>query len=200
MQNFIRIGITAISLQLAVAAGVDAETIKQRDYIYSYDEEARSLDGDVFVICNDCPDSRMNEIYTIAAHYSVNPEKDSLVREEPLTPQETSVQKPRVTSSPQRQLGPIRFKFNSYALSASSKEKLESYHLTDKQVRLEGYTCTIGTDRYNRLLSLNRSKAVANYLRSKGISVLETRGLGKSNKFSDKASNRRVEIIEGEKE
>lgn len=199
MQSFIRIGITAISFQLAVAADVAAETIKQRDYIYSYDEEARSLDGDVFVICNDCPDSRMNEIYTIAAHYSVDPEKDSLVGEESLT-HETSLQQIRVASSPQKQLGHIRFKFNSYALSANSKEKLESYNLTDKQVRLEGYTCAIGTDKYNRLLSLNRSKAVANYLRSKGISVLETRGLGKSKKYSDKASNRRVEIIEGEKE
>lgn len=201
MRKFIPITIAVLAFQATIACAVYSETIKQRDYVYAYDEEARNMEDDVFVICTDCPDSRLNEIYTIAARYSANPGMDKVAKADiadtsPITV--ASVKKE--DTSIRNLLGIVRFKFDSYALSAKSKEQLDSYQLTNKRVRLEGYTCTIGTDKYNKKLSLNRAKEVEKYLRSKGISVIDGRGLGKSNKFSEKTLNRRVEIIEREKE
>lgn len=201
MRKFIPITIAVLAFQATIACAVYSETIKQRDYVYAYDEEARGMEDDVFVICTDCPDSRLNEIYTIAARYSVDPGMEKVAKAD--VSDSTPITVPSVKKEDtaiRNLLGIVRFKFDSYALSAKSKEQLDSYQLTNKQVRLEGYTCTIGTDKYNKKLSLNRAKEVAKYLRSKGISVIDISGLGKSNKFSEKTLNRRVEIFEREKE
>lgn len=201
MRKFIPITIAAFVFQTTMACAIQAETIKQRDYIYTYDEEARSMEDDVFVICTDCPDSRLNEIYTIAARYSADPRMDKVAKADISDTSPITVPSVKKEDTAIRDLlGIVRFKFDSYVLSAKSKEQLDSYQLTNKRVRLEGYTCTIGTDRYNKKLSLNRAKEVAKYLRSKGISVIDVSGLGKSKKFGEKTLNRRVEIIEREKE
>ena len=201
MRKFIPITITALAFQTTITCAVYAETIKQRDYVYTYDEEARGMEDDVFVICTDCPDSRLNEIYTIAAHYSVDPRMEKVPKADFSGSSQITVPSVGKEDAAVRNLlGIIRFKFDSYALSARSKEQLDSYNLTNKRVRLEGYTCTIGTDKYNKKLSLNRAKEVAKYLRTKGILIMNVVALGKSSKFSDKALNRRVEIIKGEEE
>jgi outer membrane protein OmpA-like peptidoglycan-associated protein len=174
-----------------------SETIKQREYVYAYDDEAKGLDDDIFVICTDCPDSRLNQIYTIATRYSIDPQKGTVPRtEEKISAKQEEPVQPKILPE-NKILGIIRFPFDSYVLSRKSITQLDGIEHTNKRVRVEGFTCTEGTDRYNLKLSQRRAKTVADYLKSRGISVLNYSGLGESTKYKDKPSNRRVEIIEG---
>ena len=72
------------------------------------------------------------------------------------------------------------------------------------EVRVEGHTDSVGTDRYNQKLSERRAEAVKNYLVQKGAvdaSKITSAGYGEtrpvaSNKTGQgKAQNRRVEIL-----
>lgn len=198
MHKILLAALSLCSMQAALVTNVAAsETIKQREYVYAYDEEAKGLDDDIFVICTDCPDSRLNQIYTIATRYTIDPQKGTVPRtdENISAIQEEPVQPKFLPES--KILGIIRFPFDSYALSRKSKTQLDEIEHTNKRVRLEGFSCTAGTDRYNLKLSQRRARTVADYLKSKGILVLNYSGLGESTKYKDKPSNRRVEIIEG---
>lgn len=101
----------------------------------------------------------------------------------------------------------IQFEFDSYVLMRSSFAELDKVvsYLTahkDVSVRLSGHTDFIGSDEYNLKLSRERSRSVADYLISKGISParITTYGFGKSKPLrtdiTDEARsiNRRVEI------
>jgi outer membrane protein OmpA-like peptidoglycan-associated protein len=93
----------------------------------------------------------------------------------------------------------ILFDFNS-----SRIRRDESKHLDEmasrlkqdgKQVSLLGYTCDIGTERYNQRLSESRANSVASFLRSKGVEIGRVEGKGACCAVSDeKPRNRRVEI------
>ncbi|NJB66366.1 OOP family OmpA-OmpF porin [Desulfobaculum xiamenense] len=73
----------------------------------------------------------------------------------------------------------------------------------DKSVLLEGHTCNIGTEEYNKGLSDRRAKSVQKYLKDKGVPAerMSTMGLGESqpkydnNTREGRKLNRRVEII-----
>lgn len=73
---------------------------------------------------------------------------------------------------------------------------------SDKEVVVEGYTCSMGTDSYNKALSLRRAQAVKGYMVEKGIadSRLTPEGYGEENPVADNATregreaNRRVEF------
>ncbi len=193
MRKFIVITIAAISLQPALVMGAITETIKHREFVYSYDNEARGLEEDTFLICTDCQDSRLNPIYSLSARYSVAPRVE-MPSEEPYEA------KQEVAAVPSKILGTIRFHFNSHLLSTSQKRKLDGLDLKRKRIRLEGYACTIGPSSYNVKLSKKRAYTIAKYLKNRGVSILETIGYGESQKFKEKAMNRRVEIIEDVKE
>ena len=72
----------------------------------------------------------------------------------------------------------------------------------DKQVRLNAYTDSSGSDAYNEKLSQRRAETVREYLVSHGVSAsrIEAKGLGESNPIADnstpegRAQNRRVEL------
>ncbi|ANA41756.1 hypothetical protein A2G06_16575 (plasmid) [Geobacter anodireducens] len=199
-KNFSTI-VAAISLQALLAMGATAETIKQREYVYSYDEEVRGLEEDVFLLCTDCPDSQLTQIYSIAVRYSRSSEGGQNSR-----PATESVEKavsaplPEVSPPERKILGIIRFPFDSYVLSTATKRQLDGLDLSNKLVRLEGYTCSIGPENYNLKLSQRRARSVSKYLKSKGVSILEAIGIGESQKFKNKSANRRVEIIDDTKE
>ncbi len=101
----------------------------------------------------------------------------------------------------------IQFEFDSHVLLPSSYEELNkvvNYLLEsrDISVHLSGHTDFIGSDEYNLKLSRARSRSVADYLISMGISAdrITTYGFGKSRPLrtekTDEARsiNRRVEI------
>ncbi|WP_179338944.1 phosphate ABC transporter substrate-binding/OmpA family protein [Winogradskyella ludwigii] len=72
----------------------------------------------------------------------------------------------------------------------------------DYTLLLEGYTCDLGTDRYNLILSINRAQVIKDYLNSKNINSkqIETKSYGKDQFVNtgdleqSRAENRRVYI------
>lgn len=72
----------------------------------------------------------------------------------------------------------------------------------DRQVRVSGHTCTIGSAAYNQGLSERRAQSVADYLTARGVSAdrLIVQGFGETQPVATnetregRAQNRRVEI------
>ena len=100
----------------------------------------------------------------------------------------------------------VNFAFDSYALDAKAQGILDEAAVVLKEknvhVTLEGWTDSIGTDAYNKVLSQNRANAVKNYLVEQGVpaSKLTAVGMGKSFKYDNATEegrylNRRVEFI-----
>ena len=73
----------------------------------------------------------------------------------------------------------------------------------NKQVVIEGHTCSLGTESYNLKLSEKRAESVKKYLVNKGVNAasLSTRGYGEASPVADNKTkegrrmNRRVEFI-----
>lgn len=100
----------------------------------------------------------------------------------------------------------VNFAFDSYALDAKAQGILDEAAAVLKEknvnVTLEGWTDSVGTDAYNKVLSQNRANAVKNYLVQQGVpaSKLTAVGMGKSFKYDNATEegrylNRRVEIL-----
>ncbi|HNW97086.1 MAG TPA: OmpA family protein [Bacteroidales bacterium] len=102
----------------------------------------------------------------------------------------------------------IFFEFNSAVLKDSSFTELNLLvkYLTENNnssIQINGYTDNIGSAEYNKKLSEDRAKAVADYLISKNINKerINYSGFGKENPISSnendegRSKNRRVEFI-----
>ena len=99
------------------------------------------------------------------------------------------------------------FDFDKSEIKAAGQSKLDSLLEGIKGTQLDvviavGHTDSIGSEAYNRRLSLARAEAVTTYLVSKGVDVKRVRALGKgkSQPVADnateegRAKNRRVDV------
>jgi outer membrane protein OmpA-like peptidoglycan-associated protein len=102
----------------------------------------------------------------------------------------------------------VNFEFASDVLVADSKTLLDEVaktlvdHPEIKKVRIDGYTDSVASTKYNKKLSDKRAKAVRLYLESKGVKAkrLDSKGWGEAKPIADnkteegREKNRRVEI------
>ena len=124
---------------------------------------------------------------------------------------------PAITQAPVSQIAPavafpdlgtVHFETDKADLTPASQATLDKAADAMKanpnaHIRLEGYTDSSGTDMHNLTLSQQRTYAVANYLKAKGIdgSRLTGNGFGPGNPAdtnatdNGKADNRRVELF-----
>ena len=75
-----------------------------------------------------------------------------------------------------RQLEGIEFDFDSYVIKPEFYDKLNTAaeiinNQSQKKYLVEGHTDAAGTPEYNQALSINRAKAVVNYLKGKGVDI-----------------------------
>ena len=111
-------------------------------------------------------------------------------------------------SLPDDALKPVLFNFDDNTLSPlfqSSLQPLVDYLLTtaDAKVTLTGHTDSIGSSEYNQALSLQRARAVEQFLLQQGIDkkMIRTLGMGEkrpaqsNDKPSGRRANRRVTIV-----
>ena len=188
---------TIASLVFLVPLTSFASDIRQRSFAYSFDA-ASAQSGDTFVVCSNCPDSKLTilpAITKLAVRIS-----DTMPLQPPTTQSEVVAVAPR-NEQPEIKglLGTIHFQLNSSRLSQFEQGNLEKISRdinAGNAVAITGYTCTIGTDEYNKKLSFSRAEAVATVLKAKGVNIGSIEGRGKCCPASqDKQQNRRVEII-----
>lgn len=90
----------------------------------------------------------------------------------------------KITSEINRMLEGIEFDFDSYVIKSEFYEKLNTAasiisNQNAQNYIVEGHTDAAGTPEYNMNLSLNRAKAVVNYLKEKGVKVDQLKIQGK---------------------
>lgn len=120
---------------------------------------------------------------------------------------EVIVEKPTTPTSEKWVLVGVNFDFNSTKFTPESYPILYDAAKTllrnpNMNVEVQGYTCNIGSEDYNKKLGQRRADAVKNYLTSKGISAsrLSTVSYGESNPVADNKTeagrimNRRIEF------
>lgn len=99
------------------------------------------------------------------------------------------------------------FNFNSATLDQDSKRYLDDLVVALKEneflkVQLTGHTDNVGSERFNKILSLARAEELANYLIAKGINskriavagMGETQSIAENETEEGRTKNRRVEV------
>jgi outer membrane protein OmpA-like peptidoglycan-associated protein len=194
------LSITALALILPLAA--HAAEIRQRPFSYSLDAVVAKQD-DQFVICSDCPDHRLS---LLPVKPMLAMRLSDLAKPEPQIALETKPVQSSTHGSieTEKQLTAVQFDFDSERLSRHERLRFDGLLAgLSKQSTfgLKGYTCTIGTDDYNEKLSIRRANHVAGIMKSNGFNLVTVEGKGKCCPVStDKRLNRRVDIVEHQKE
>ncbi|WP_353684393.1 OmpA family protein [Thermodesulfovibrio sp. 3907-1M] len=90
----------------------------------------------------------------------------------------------------------VYFEFDRYNLVPSERKRLdENFNcFKDKEVEVLGYASPPGPARYNLVLSAKRAQTVADYLKTKGITLSLIKGMGETSESNIEAMNRKVEI------
>ncbi len=191
------------TLVLLVPLASHATDIRQRPFSYSF-EAVVAKESDQFVVCSDCPDNRLSRLpmtpkLALRLTAPLNPD----VPNTPVTQQQVQSTKAQANVK-QVRLVPIQFDFDSAKLSIPEREKLNGLLANlprNSTLDVTGFTCTIGRSNYNEELSIRRANHVAEIIKINGLNVGTVEGKGKCCPVStDKRLNRRVEILEHQKE
>jgi outer membrane protein OmpA-like peptidoglycan-associated protein len=144
--------LTAFSVPSALAAEAGLG-VAQMAYSYCY-EYARGLIAPTFLICKDAPDQPLAK-----------------------TP------RPRITLTASRDIlkavgkKTVYFDKDSAQLTQKARAVLDSVDVAIF-VSVTGYTCPLGSAEHNRQLAEKRARAVAYYLRRRGVRVSAVQGKG----------------------
>jgi len=198
------------------ASRVQGSEVRDLQYQYAYDEVAKDLAKDAFVICDDCPTRSGPKVSFLQAARNLlsirmSSEPPPLIRQMAKAPEETKpmpevivqpkeVQCPKETTIIQTKVvGMVLFSLGESDLDKDNRRMLDS--IADRvapgsSVSVFGYTCDIGSDSYDDRLSQERADMVAAYLKNKGLKVDKIQGRGKTNPLSPihRELNRRAEI------
>lgn len=97
----------------------------------------------------------------------------------------------------------IHFEMGSAVLSPKAAQTLfdsmQRYGVTrDTPLFITGYSCELGSEQYNLMLSMQRAVTVVNFLKNQGFSVVATQAKGEADPIATNPEelykNRRVEI------
>lgn len=110
-------------------------------------------------------------------------------------------QEEKAVKHPESCVDPINFDFNKSEVKVTELSKIKAAADTlksSKDLEVHGYTCEIGTKKYNDGLAMKRANAVAGILRDMGIQPVVVDGEGKCCYKSEShrdPKDRRVEVI-----
>lgn len=162
------------------------------------------------VICDTCPKTQLLAPYRdpIVAKLKLNPIEPG-APEKVSDPSDVAVAKPMVPATTEvatdKSLAVIGFRLDSYRLDkkatatiAKIAKGLKEQNSGEVLVRVDGYTCKLGSKKHNDKLAVKRAKAVADALKRQGIAVAKVSGEGVCCYVDEKhlEPNRRVEIFE----
>ena len=187
----------ALLLTVILCNSSHASEIMQMAYlIESTDAPIRVLEDRKFVICDTCsPYDNLSEIAKV-----VKPGIVMRFNQPPVKVTKPAISAPKKESKEALEIT-VYFPLGESKLKGGESAKLDaavdSLKAADK-IEITGYTCHIGSKRYNDILAMKRARKVAAYLASEGISreKMEVSGTGKCC-YKDNARldiNRRVEV------
>ena len=200
---------TIAILSTTVAAG--AESYSFRQHGLDYGDTVTAMDSESFVICSGC---KADALVKLPKQYlAIKAPNEGVEQAKTSIPESSDVglpDSPPFVSAPcvmealapvakkpsKKHAGTVLFRFDSAVLQKKDKVLLDKIAagIQGATPDVDGYTCTIGAKGHNNDLSAKRARAVASYLRTKGVdSVAE--GKGSCCAVSkDKKLNRRVDI------
>lgn len=180
-----------------------ADRIRSEAYVYDMEIAKDAQFSDPFVICSKCPDGKLTPTpapVQLAMKFSdVLPLTNTDEKTE--EGEKTSIQnedKKKPMKGPTL-IGSVYFDFDSSQIRFSEKKVIGGVG-EGGRLSIKGYTCIVGGDKYNLLLSKKRAEAVAGILKKNGIKSMDVQGLGKSSENKEKRLNRRVDIYRSESE
>lgn len=199
-----------ILIMFLIPCVVSAELIGVADYEYKYNG-ARGVIEPTFVIC-DCMTPPLALVSKGSMSQAVKGKSDSLVAVVAVRASSTASEEADKELKPEMEggtlerrsnviLGTVFFGFNSSLLTKKARVLLDEIIKEIKDngytdIAVNGYTCDIGTKKYNDYLAKKRAESVASYMRSKGVKVLSVKGEGKCCYISTvRKENRRVEVL-----
>lgn len=174
-----------------------ASEIMQMAYLLKSDNAPiRVLEDRKFLICDTCPPyANLSEMVQV-----IKPKIVMRFSQPPVKVTKLEIPAPKKESKEPLEVT-VYFACDEFKLKGGESAKLDaavdSLKAADK-IEITGYTCHIGSKRYNDILAVERAREVASYLSSEGISreKMEVSGTGKCC-YKDTARldiNRRVEV------
>ena len=193
-QVFSIVVLSGLLLTPFVGMAADKQKVCHDGYRGAY-ETVYSAPEESFIIEKKCPEGLRVELQVYKAPVAVN--NSSEVKSS--TPEQmVALKKISIPS--------VLFKFDSDEILPEGKKALDDFatQVAKKDsIEVAGYTCWIGTQTYNQTISIRRAEAVADYLRTKGLSVKKVEGKGEHELLdrTNASKNRRVEInLDNQKE
>lgn len=173
---------------LFTAGQLMALDIKGLDkYVYDNEKTSNIKAVQAFVACESCGNGHSPTIAPPANYTKKTNTTDNLkitaILDKPHVQNVVKDHPAEKTIPPVIDIKPITiyFDFGKDNLSNNEKNKIDEAikDIKDLPVEITGYTCDIGSRKYNNTLALERAKSVAKYLNEMGVKNVETIGKGK---------------------